>query len=102
MNTTNTAKVKVSEIKVGDSIYPPKREIGLWMGKALVEKGLQEAALILKVVEVRESQPDKNGRWIFVKGQYSREWTKTYAEPERAHYMTFRARPETPWIVEAK
>lgn len=95
MNTATAAKV--SDIKVGDSIYPPQREISLWMKKALAEKGQDESALILTVVEVRESKPDKNGPWTFVKAQYSREWTKNYEQPDKAQYMTFRARPGSPW-----
>lgn len=91
--------VKVSDIKVGDLIYPPKREIALWMEKELAKKELPQSALILTVVEARASKPDKNGPWIFIKGQYSREWTKNYAEPEKAHYLTFLARPHTPWQI---
>lgn len=90
---------KVSDIKVGDLIYPPQREIGLWMTKALRDKELDETALIMTVVEVRDSKPDKNGSWTFVKAQYSKAWTADYGEPDKAHYMTFLARPHTPWKV---
>jgi hypothetical protein len=92
-------KTLASDIKIGDLVYPPSREISLWMKKALAEKELDETALLLTVVEARESKPDKNGPWIFVKGQYSKAWTSDYAEPDRAHYMTFLARPQTPWKI---
>lgn len=91
--------MKVSDIKIGDLIYPPQREIRLWMTKALSEKELDETALLLTVVELRDSKPDKNGPWTFVKAQYSKAWTSDYAEPEAPQYMSFLARPHTPWKI---
>jgi len=90
--------MKVSDIKVGDLIYPPQREISLWMQRALRDKDLDETALLLTVVEVRPSTKiDKNGPWTFVKGQYTKEWCKDYVEPDKPQYMNFLARPHTPW-----
>ena len=92
----NTA---AEHIKPGDLVLPPTREINLWMRRSLREKGLSENDLFLKVVDVHEGAPDKRGRWISVKGQYSREWTKDYRDPSRDYYMTFKARPQTQWTI---
>ena len=89
--------MKVSDIQIGDLIYPPQREIRLWMLRMLRDKELDETALLLRVVEVRPSKPDKNGPWTFVKGQHCKEWCKDHAEPDKPFYMSFLARPYTPW-----
>lgn len=89
--------MRAEDIKIGDMVFPPEREMRLWMRRALAEKGLSEQSLLLKVASVSEGKADKNGRWIVVKGQYSPEWCKDYADQSRAYFMTFKARPETPW-----
>lgn len=91
----NTAQ----DIKVGDIVLPPRREISLWMQRTLAEKGLSPKALELTVVDVREGKADKKGQWLVIKGQYSREWTKDYGEPERDYFMTFKARPQSHWEI---
>jgi len=87
------------DIKEGDLVLPPEREIRLWMRRALGEKKLAESALLLTVAEVSEGKPDKKGRWTVVKGRYSREWCGDYANPLGDYFLTFKARPETPWTI---
>jgi hypothetical protein len=92
-----TTKKPISEVKVGEQIMPPAREVSLWMRRTLAEKGLDESALLLTVVAV-----DHGTRLgVGIKAQYGKEWTATYAEPNKAHYMTFQAKPTTMWKVKA-
>lgn len=89
----------IKDIKVGDIIFPPEREMRLWMKRELAEKGLSESAQALSVVSVDQARPDKKGEWVIIKARYSREWTRDYAEPEKDHFMSFKARPQTPWLI---
>lgn len=93
MNTT------VQDLKIGDKIMPPKREIQLWMAQTMQEKGLSEKDLALTISDIREGKPDKNGRWIIIKARYSPAWTRDYADPTAEHYFPFKARPYTPWTL---
>lgn len=91
------AMIPAETIKPGDVILPPERELRLWMRRSLREKGLGEEALQLTVAEAIEGAPDKRGRWVQIKAQYSAAWCRDYADQSRPHYMTFKARPGTPW-----
>ncbi len=79
-------------IKIGDIILPPERELRLWMRRYAQEHDLAEAALHLTVLEVREGNPDKGGRWLIVKTRQTDEWAVG-----RRNLFSFKARPHTPW-----
>jgi hypothetical protein len=89
--------IPAEQIKVGDVILPPARELSLWMRRTMREKGLTEEALYLTVTEIREGTPDKGGRWLVVKCQQTDEWTRDYRPESKHHPFTFKARPVTPW-----
>jgi|SRR5579871_4115843 len=92
----------VAELKAGDVILPPAREIQLWMRRHLREHGLSEAAIHLTVTAVDEGTPDKRGRWLLVRTRQTAEWCANCVNPDpAAHPFTFKARPETPWPVVA-
>jgi hypothetical protein len=81
-------------IQVGDVILPPEREMRLWMRREIASRNLTESALHLTVTDVYEGAPDKRGRWIVIKANYSAEWNSGLVRG-----MTIKARPETPWPV---
>lgn len=81
------------QIKPGDVIMPPQREVQLWMRRHVAERNLGESALHLTVTAVREGAPDKGGRWLVVTSDQSPEWR---AGP--LHPFTFKVRPGTPWV----
>ncbi len=83
-------------IKIGDVIMPPERELRLWMRRHVAQKGLTESALHLRVKEVMEGKPDKNGRWLFIKTEH----TDTLAF--NLFPFSFKARPKTPWQIVEK
>ena len=85
----------VAELKVGDVVAPPKREVSLWMKRTAAEKGLDESVLAITIEEVYEGFADKKGRWIHVKGFLPQAW---FGEGKRFPF-TFKARPETVWPV---
>ena len=82
-------------IRPGDVILPPERELRLWMRRENTSKGLPETALHLTVTAVEEGAPDKNGRWLWIKAQYSPEWN---GRP----FGTIKARPHTLWPCHAE
>lgn len=84
--------IKVSQIKVGDVIMPPAREVSLWMKRHIHDNGLSESALLQTVKEIYSSA-DKGGPWICFKSTYSAEWTGN----RPTYGMSFRARPDTAW-----
>lgn len=92
-------KKPASEIKVGDVIMPPARELSLWMRKTAKDRGLDDAALHLTVIEVYEGAPDAKGRWFVVSASYSAQWA-TNRSPIPT--MTFRVRPETAMVLIAE
>jgi hypothetical protein len=88
----------VRELKIGDKIMPPRREIRLWMRRHAAERNLPESALALTIIEIREGNVDKGGRWLVVKCLQTPEWTANFVDPDpAAHKFTFKARAETPW-----
>ena len=90
---------KVSELKVGDVIMPPKREVLLWMRRAMVERKLSESALYLTVTEVRDGTPDKAGPWTRIITIHTTEWCSNYINPDPRHSkFSFKARPFSPWV----
>jgi hypothetical protein len=86
---------RVDQLKVGDKIMPPAREVRLWMRRALLERNLPEAALTLTVTNITEGTPDKRGRWLLVATEQTPEWN----EGRKALPFKFKARPETPWLT---
>jgi hypothetical protein len=87
----NAPRVTASDIKVGDVIMPPERELRLWMRKHIETHNLPETALHLRVMGIGEDL-DKRGTWKVIRAQYPREWGHNGG-------FTFRARPETPWRI---
>lgn len=85
----------IEQIKPGDVIMPPPRELSLWMRRHVKERGLSDAALHLTVIEAYEGAPDKKGRWVVITARYSQEW----ASGNVSRPFTFKARPETRWDV---
>ena len=70
-----TQKVTQSEVKPGDQIMPPARELSLWMRRDCAKKGLPEDALLLHVVEITpDYKIDKGGSWTYIKAMYSQEF----------------------------
>ena len=85
--------VTVEQLKVGDLILPPARELQLWMRRHCQELGLSESALHLTIREKYEGAPDKRGRWVVVKCDQTKEWNAG----RQGGSFTFKARPETYW-----
>ncbi len=88
-------KRRASELKIGDVIMPPDREVRLWMRRSCQEKGLPESALYLTITEISEGAPDAKGRWLLVTADQAREWF----EGREPYPFKFKARPETPWAA---
>lgn len=86
--------VQAQDLKIGDVIMPPAREVQLWMRRHLQEKNLPESALYLTITEIRESAPDKRGRWLVISADQTAEWNAGRAT---VHPFRFKVRPETPW-----
>lgn len=66
------------------------------MRRNATDRGLNETALYLTVMEIQEGQPDKTGRWLQIRGEHTPEWN---ADKPRPYPFIFKARPATPWIV---
>ena len=89
----------VKDLKVGNVIMPPPREIRLWMRRALQERNLPETALHLTIVDIYEGAPDKRGPWVIIKTHQTPEWLSNHSNREPASSpFSFKARPETPWV----
>lgn len=84
-----TVKTIAAYLKPGDIIWPPERELRLWMRRENAQRQLPESALHLTVVEVCEATPDKRGAWLMVKAQHGPEWG--------SRPFNFKTRPTTPW-----
>jgi hypothetical protein len=84
----------IQELKVGDVIMPPTREVQLWMRRHCRDKGLSDAALHLTITSIDEASPDKRGRWMLITTEQNDEWRQ--GKPQRFPFR-FKARPETPW-----
>lgn len=87
-------KVLASELKVGDTIMPPEREVRLWMRRDCTERNLPETALHLTIAAIEEGAPDKRGRWLLISTDQTPEWLN--GRPQRSPFR-FKARPDTPW-----
>lgn len=88
--------MKCSEIKIGDVIMPPAREVRLWMRRHATEYGLPDSALYLTVARVDEGVADKTGPWLLIECNHSERWNANRPKPSP---FTFKARPSTEWIV---
>lgn len=86
-------KVLASELKVGDVILPPARELRLWMRRRCAEMGLPETALHLTIKDVREVQPDKKGPWLLVTCDHTPEWRGDAKSLD----FKFNVRPASTW-----
>jgi hypothetical protein len=88
-------KILVQDLKIGDTIMPPARELSLWMRKRLQEKNLPESALHLTITEIIEGASDKRGRWLIIRTNQTPEWNAGGKDLP----FSFKARPETPWLT---
>jgi hypothetical protein len=83
------------ELKVGDVIMPPPRELQLWMRRDIAKRGLPESALHLTITNIVWGTPDKRGRWLLVTADHAIEWHAG----RKPYPIKFKVRPETPWEV---
>jgi len=90
-----TKKIAVSELKPGDKILPPERELRLWMRRDLAQRGLPESALVMTIEQVELARRDKRGDWWRITAHLSPEW---YGD-RPAYPWKIAARPETLWPV---
>lgn len=88
-------QLPIEQVKPGQIILPPERELRLWMRKYLKERQLSEQALYLTVREIYEGSSDKKGRWLIVKCDQSTEWDAG----KNNRSFNFKARPATLWPV---
>ena len=97
-------KKKVEDLKVGDVIAPPAREVSLWMKRDAREKGLPESVLAITIETIYQGEPDKRGGWVCIAGYLPEAWYTTTGadnirQPGKRYLFRFKARPATPWIV---
>lgn len=88
-------KTRAAELKIGDVVMPPEREVRLWMRRSCREKNLPETSLYLTITAIRDAEPDARGAWLLFTADQTPEWfgdTKPYP-------FKFKARPETPWAT---
>lgn len=88
-------KVIIENVKVGDLVMPPARELNLWMRRTAIARGLPESALHLTVTGIKQGKPDKGGRWLIVETEYSTDWRAGLA----CRPFCFKARPGKLWAV---
>jgi hypothetical protein len=88
---TETTKVLARDLKVGDVILPPAREMRLWMRDTMEKEGLDESSMFITVTHVQQGKPDKNGAWLIVRGD-GRRFLGTNG-------WRIRMRPDTLWPV---
>lgn len=93
MTTATLTKVPAKDLRPGDVILPPEREMALWMRRHIRESGLPETALYLTIEEIHDGAPDTRGPWLVVRSRQAEEW---YAG-HRSYPFTFKVRPATPW-----
>lgn len=96
-NSPMTMKIRASELKIGDVIMPPPREVSLWMRRTCKEKNLPETALYQTIVEIKEGTPDVRGSWLLITCDQTPEWCADYVNGPAP--FTFKVRPQTPWIT---
>lgn len=89
----NPTVVPAAELRPGDVVLPPAREVTLWMRRVLRERGLPDSALELTVVSVRAGRSDKRGPWLVVTTRQTEAWLA--GRP--GYPFVFKARPATPW-----
>lgn len=87
------AKILAKDLKVGDIIMPPQREVSLWMRKELEKRNLPESALYLKVEKVEETWADKKGPWLLVTTTHSEAWN----QGRTSYPWKIKIRPNTLW-----
>ena len=90
----NRTHIPANQIKVGDVILPPAREMQLWMVRACRERNLPETALHLTVREVREAMPDKRGSRLLIRCDQTPEWNEGRSS---VWPFSFKVRPDTSW-----
>lgn len=86
-------KTRAADLKIGDVIMPPPREVRLWMRRACRDRGLPELALALTITEITEASPDARGAWLLICADQTPEWSWG----GKPFPFKFKARPETPW-----
>jgi hypothetical protein len=88
-------KILAKNLKVGDVVMPPAREVRLWMSRSCRDRGLPESALYLTITLIRESEPDVRGDWLWIEADQAPEWHGNV----KPYPFKFKARPETPWLT---
>jgi hypothetical protein len=83
-------KIKVADIKEGDVIMPPGRELRLWMRRHARDNGMSDHALTLTVMEIEHGAGDKRGPWVRFRCMHDPEW-------KNGHPFSFVARPWSDW-----
>lgn len=91
-------KVPADQLRIGDIVLPPDRELKLWMLRDAAAKGIAPGDLGIMLTEVNEGLADKRGRWLLFKGYLRDAWY----QGRKPHPFTFKARPETPWPLLAR
>jgi hypothetical protein len=88
------SKVKYSDVKYGEKVMPPAREVNLWMKRSCAEKGLPLSALLLTVAKVIPgAKVDKGGPWVLVEAFYTQEFSN-------GRRIKFFIRPQTDLLLE--
>lgn len=85
--------MRVDQIKIGDKILPPARELRLWMRRWAQEHNIPEAEIYMTVLTIEEASPTKKGRWLKITGKMSNTWD----EGKNPHPFKFLAQPHTSW-----
>ena len=90
MTTTAYMKVPVTDLRIGDIILPPERELRLWMRRHVHDHQLSEDALRLTITEIREGTCDARGAWVIITTQQDPAWGARFP-------FSFKTRPCTAW-----
>jgi hypothetical protein len=89
-------KTRAAELKIGDVVMPPPRELRLWMRRACEERNLPESALHLTITAIRKDVArDAGGAWLLIETHQSSEWLGG----GKPYPFGFRVRPDTPWVT---
>lgn len=94
-----TTKIAAGEIRVGDIIRPPAREMRLWMRRDAMARGLDDAALAMTVLEV-STDADAAGPLVRFSATMSDAWHA--GKPGTNRPWRFHARPTTRWEMLAR
>lgn len=86
-------KVAPETVNAGDKVFPPAREMSLWMKRRAQEEGLPIEALLLTVTAIIPgARMDKKGPWTMVRANYTQEFGQ-------GREIKFFVRPTTPLVM---